>query len=148
MSRIQLTKNFHLDEFLVSQTAARNGISMDPPLEVEDNLRQLCVDILQPLRDVTDRPIFISSGYRPPQLNVLVGGSTTSAHMSGEAADFTVSGQSPLESARIIRDMKLPYDQLILEFGRWVHASIARRQELTASLVDGKTKYDFGLLEV
>ena len=96
---MKLSDNFSLHEFLLSQTATRNNISMDPPIEVIDNLRRLCVDILQPLRDATGKSIYISSGYRPPKLNELIGGSTTSAHMDGRAADFVVNGMTPLEAA-------------------------------------------------
>lgn len=151
---MRLTENFSLEEFLVSQTAARHDINMDPPIEVIDNLRRLCVDILQPLRDTTGRPISVSSGYRPPQLNELIGGSTTSAHPFGRAADFKVHGITPLEAAQIIRDMELPYDQVIHEFGKWVHVGIspeednARLQELTAYRKDGRTRYDLGLRAV
>jgi zinc D-Ala-D-Ala carboxypeptidase len=152
---MKLTDNFSLDEFLLSQTAVRHNISMDPPIDVIDNLRRLCVDILQPLRDVTGKPISISSGYRPPELNERIGGSTTSAHMFGRAADFVVHGMTPLEAAQTIRDMELPYDQLIHEFGRWVHVGISpeeddvRLQELTAFKdAIGKTRYDLGLRAV
>jgi len=127
---------------------------MDPPIEVVDNLRRLCVDILQPYRDVIGVPITITSGYRPPKLNEMIGGSTTSAHMDGRAADFYVAGKSPFEVAEAIRDMDLPYDQLIHEFGRWVHVGISReeddirQQDLTAMLGDKGTMYVSGIRSV
>lgn len=151
---MKLTTNFSLYEFLRSQTAARHDINMDPPVDVTDNLRRLCVDILQPLREAAGRPITISSGYRPPKLNELIGGSTTSAHMDGRAADLIIEGLSPLEVSQMIRAMELPYDQVIHEFGQWVHVGIpreedeARLQELTAFRVDGATRYDLGLRSV
>lgn len=151
---MKLTDNFYLYEFLRSQTAARHEIKMDPPIEVVDNLRRLCVDILQPLRDVIGLSITISSGYRPPELNRLIGGSTTSAHPYGRAADIIINGMTPLDVAKTIRGMELPYDQVIHEFGQWVHTGIpdeeidARLQELTAYKQDGKTRYDLGLRSV
>lgn len=151
---MKLTDNFYLYEFLRSQTAARHDITMDPPIEVIDNLRRLCVDILQPLRNTIALPMTISSGYRPPELNGLIGGSTTSAHMYGRAADIIVNGRTPLEVAQTIRDMELPYDQVIHEFGQWVHVGIpkeednARLQELTAYKKGGRTRYDLGLRSV
>ena len=151
---MKLTDNFSLHEFLRSQTAARHGIPMDPPIEVIDNLRRLCVDILQPYRDVIGVPITITSGYRPPRLNELIGGSTTSAHMDGRAADFVVPGKTPLEVAEAIRDMDLPYDQLIHEFGEWVHVGISReednirQQDLTAMYSDKGTVYAHGIKRV
>lgn len=151
---MRLTDNFALYEFLRSQTAARHDIAMDPPIEVIDNLRRLCVDILQPLRDTIDLSITISSGYRPPELNRLIGGSTTSAHPYGRAADIIINGMDPLDVAKTIRDMELPYDQVIHEFGQWVHVGISdeednvRLQELTAYRKNGKTRYDLGLRSV
>ncbi len=151
---MKLTDNFFLYEFLRSQTAARHGINMDPPIEVIDNLRRLCVDILQPLRDTTGLPVSVTSGYRPLELNLKIGGSTTSAHMDGRAADFIVNGRTPLDIAKTIRDMELPYDQVIHEFGQWVHVGISpeeddvRLQELTAYRDDKGTHYDLGLRAV
>lgn len=149
---MKLTDNFSLHEFLRSQTATRHGISMDPPVEVIDNLRRLCVDILQPYRDVIGVPITITSGYRPPRLNELIGGSTTSAHMDGRAADLYVEGLTPYMVAEGIKSMELPYDQLIHEFGEWVHVGISREeddvrmQDLTAMRgKDGRTVYTHGI---
>jgi len=148
---MKLTDNFSLYEFLRSQTAARHGITMDPPIEVIDNLRRLCVDILQPLRNAMGLSITISSGYRPPELNRLIGGSTTSAHPYGRAADIVVNGLTPLEVSELIRELGLPYDQVIHEFGQWVHVGISREednvrsQELTAYRDDKGVHYDLGL---
>ncbi len=143
---MKLSPNFSLDEFLVSQTAERHGIDMTPPGEVIDNLRRLCEGCLQPIRDALG-PVYISSGYRPQELNQLIGGSLTSRHMSGDAADFRVAGMTPYEVCKRVEDMELPYDQLINEFDRWVHLGVAdvlRGEELTAYR-DGKTKYAFGI---
>ena len=151
---MKLTDNFALHEFLRSQTAARHGISMDPPIEVVDNLRRLCVDILQPLREHIGVSITISSGYRPPELNHQIGGSTTSAHLDGRAADIIIDSLSPLQVAQTIQSMELPYDQVIHEFGQWVHVGISpedlevRLQELTAYRDDKGIHYDLGLRAV
>lgn len=145
---MRLSKNFSLDEFTLSQTAARHGIPNQPDDRQVDNLRKLCEGVMQPLRDEVKRPIFISSGYRSPELNTIIGGSATSAHMSGNACDFTVVGQTPFETATLIVQMELPYDQVIHEYGRWVHVGVAdflRREELTAHRKDGRTKYLFGI---
>ena len=158
MERIQLSKNFYLDEFTRSQTAERHGIDMDVPVgsPVFVSLERLCYTILQPVRDALG-PVNISSGYRPLELNKLIGGSLTSQHRFGEAADFTVVGHTPLEVCNWIADnLPLVYHQLIHEFGRWVHASIVlggrgpRRQQLTAYKRPGekKTLYADGLHEI
>lgn len=148
---MKLTANFSLHEFLRSQTAARHGISMDPPIEVIDNLRRLCVDILQPLREHIGVPITISSGFRPLELNTLIGGSTTSAHMDGRAADIIIEGIKPLQVAEAIEHLNLPYDQVIHEFRQWVHVGISpedvdiRLQTLTATRDDKGVHYELGL---
>ena len=145
---MRLTPNFTLDEFLISQTAERHGIDLTPPPHVIENLKRLCEGCLQPLRAAVKRPIFISSGYRSPDLNSLIGGSKTSAHMQGNAADFRVSGISPYDTCKLIVEMGLPYDQVIHEFGRWVHLGVAdvlRGEELTAYRKDGKTTYVHGI---
>ena len=132
---MKLSPNFTLDEFLVSQTAPRHGLDMTPPDNVIGNIQSLVVELLQPLRDLAGAPLNISSGYRPPALNKLIGGSAESAHMDGRAADFTIAGLSAREVCDMIIDAALAYDQNILEFDAWTHWSIAgelRRQDLTA----------------
>lgn len=163
MERIALSKNFYLDEFTRSQTAERLGIDMrvNPAGVVAHNLRRLCVTVLQPLRDALG-PVHITSGYRPPKLNRLIGGSPNSQHQYGLAADIVVSGQAPLDVALWLRrhlENDSGYDQLIHEFGRWVHVSVAplnsspRVQALTAVKVPRRigrprTAYVPGLLAV
>ena len=145
---MKLSANFSLDEFLISQTAARHGIDLTPPPHVIENLKRLCEGCLQPLRAATKRPIFITSGYRSPELNALIGGSKTSAHMEGNAADFRVSGITPHDTCTLIVEMGLPYDQVIHEFGQWTHlgvADILRGEELTAYRKDGQVYYTHGI---
>ena len=148
---MMLTDNFSLGEFLVSQTAARHGIDMTPPQSVIDNLRHLCVTVLQPLRGELGDPIRISSGYRPPELNDIIGGSKTSAHRFGRAADFNVKGYTPYEVVDYIVRSDFVFDQVINEFGKWIHVGIAeipRGEVLTATREDGETRYLRGLREV
>jgi zinc D-Ala-D-Ala carboxypeptidase len=148
---MRLSKNFTLDEFLVSEYAERHDIDMTPPPEVVENIRLLVQGCLQPLRDEVGAGIYISSGYRPPELNDGIGGSKTSAHMTGSAVDFKVVGQTPFDTCELIVAMDLPFDQVIHEFGRWVHmgvADILRRQQLTAYRSDGKTRYAYSILRM
>ena len=146
---MQLSENFTLTEMVFSQTAARLGIDNTPgPVEIE-NLRSLCLHILQPLRDSLGTPIRINSGYRCPALNRAIHGSHKSQHMTGAAADIDVPGKTPLAVATLIVELELPYDQVIHEFVSWVHVSYDpdndRRAQLTAMLVDGRTQYINGL---
>jgi len=161
MSRIQLSKNFYLDEFTLSQTAARHGIEIEvvPDSEVFYNLKRLCVDVLQHLRDALGS-VTISSGYRPVNVNKLIGGSDTSAHVLGLAADITVAGYTPLEVCKWIQMFIKNYDQVIHEFGRWTHIGLSqinktpRKQSLTAfkspkrRMRKQKTIYIQGLLHI
>jgi zinc D-Ala-D-Ala carboxypeptidase len=147
---MKLTENFSLEEFLVSQTAARHGIDMTPPQYVISNLKSLCVVVLQPLRNITNSPVRISSGYRPLELNTKIGGSKTSAHIEGRAADFTVIGQTPYETAVLLDSMELGADQIILEFNKWVHVGIStapRNELLTAYRDSDGVHYSLGHLE-
>ncbi len=142
-NRIRLSENFYLDEFTRSENAARAGIE----IVVEDGsdvylaLKRLCRTILQPLRDAVG-PITIWSGYRPDTVNRLVGGSLTSQHRFGQAADTIVAGLTPLEVCQAIDQMGLPFDQLIHEYGQWSHVSIPaagsrpRREMLTAAGIE------------
>lgn len=152
-----LSRSFRLSEFTTSQTAARLNI----PVIVEEgdpvylNLVNLCVDILQPLRDRLRKSIIISSGYRPPKLNSAIKGSKRSQHLTGSAADIIVPTMRPIDVATKIQEMNLPYDQLIHEFGRWVHVSIDRQprgEAMTAmktkSLIGYTTEYVPGIVPV
>lgn len=145
---MKLSDHFTLDEFLISQTATRHSIDMTPSAEVQENLQRLVDSCMEPLRVATGRPIFISSGFRPDMLNNLIGGSKTSEHRFGNACDFRVSGMSPYDVCVMIRDMRLPYDQNIHEFGRWTHLGvndILRGEDLTAYKDRGKTRYVRGI---
>ena len=149
---MKLSENFNLSEFQVSQTAARNGIDMTPGDAELANLKRLTGLCLQPIREFVRAPLIVSSGYRPEELNLLIGGSKTSAHMDGRASDFGIVGYTAREAAELITSLALPFDQLILEFESWVHLGIAREGEenryqvLTARRnADGKTIYEPGL---
>jgi hypothetical protein len=132
---MKLSPHFTLEEFLVSEVGARVGIDNTPDDEVIDNLRVLA-STLQAIRIHLQHPIVITSGYRCSELNRLVGGADTSAHLRGWAADFTCPGYGPpLAVARAITyQWGVRFDQLIHEFGSWVHLSVdprMRRQMLT-----------------
>jgi len=149
-----ISTHFRLSEFLVSQTAVRHGIDMTPSDEIIANIRALCEELLEPFRKDVNSPIIISSGFRPEALNKMIGGSKTSAHRFGRGVDFTVIGMSPRAVCLHGRDIKLPYDQNIHEFGKWSHWGIAqlasgnRFQDLTAYRKDGKVQYVLGIQRI
>ena len=118
-------KYFTIKELCKSSTAAAKGIDNTPNSEVIANLTVLVDKILDPLRVRYGKPITVNGGYRCPELNKAVGGSKTSQHMTGQAADITAG--SPTQNKilfDLIQKMDLPFDQLIDEKQlRWVHVS-------------------------
>lgn len=117
-------KYFTLKELTRSTTATAKGIDNTPTPEVEKNLTLLVENVLDPLREIYGKPITINSGYRCPELNKAVGGSKTSDHVKGFAADIT--GGSKEENERIFNIIKhnFHFKQLIDENDfSWVHVS-------------------------
>jgi len=138
---MKLSQNFTLNELTKSQTAVRKKIVNSPSLEAIANLQALVTNVLQPIREHYNLPVNINSGYRSLKLNKLIGGSKTSQHCLGQAADIEIYGLSNKELAIFIRD-NLTFDQLILENhdlsnlnSGWIHvsyiASPNRKQSLT-----------------
>ena len=142
---MKLTEHFILDEFTLSQTAVRNGILNVPDEFAINNIRHLCVHVLEPLRAKLNTEIHISSGYRSHRVNKLVNGAKESQHIYGMASDISAKGMSTEELYIFIKTSGLPFDQLIQEFDRWVHVSYSisknRNQCLRAKRVSGKVKY-------
>ncbi len=139
---MNLSENFSLAEFTKSQTAIRRGINNNPTLAHRLAMAALCNAILEPLRAHFGRPVRITSGYRSKALNDAIGGSQTSQHSKGEAADIEIPGVDNRRLAKWI-EANLPFDQLILEGAKrgdpnagWVHVSFGprhRKSVLTAS---------------
>ena len=153
---MKLSNNFSLKEMVASQTAERKGINNNPSEDHMNNLKLLCENVLQPVRDHFGKPVAISSGYRSPALCEAIGSSAKSQHAKGEAADFEIPGVDNMQLAIWI-SKNTKFDQLILEFyepgdpnSGWVHCSAvkegSRAQVLKASKVGGKTKYENILL--
>jgi hypothetical protein len=111
---IKLSAGFNLDEFTISQVAERHGYNNQPNEQQIDNLTQLCVNVLQPLREIIQVPIFITSGFRSFDVNISLD--------------------------------HLPFDQLIYEFGKWIHVSwngkLNRKEALLSKFVNRKTMYE------
>ena len=132
---MRLTRNFTYEELCRSDVAERRGINNSPWTKEEEkkvieNLKALCMEVLQPLRDFLGKPVVISSGYRCPELNKAVGGVKNSQHMKGEAADIHVENtEHLLKIMHFIMD-ETDFDQVIWERNRagtqWVHVSYKR----------------------
>ncbi len=143
---MNLSAHFSLEELTHSEIAVRKGIDNTPSAEVIANLTELA-GVLEQVCVLLTVPLFIHSAYRSPKVNAAVGGSQTSAHMTGQAADFTAPQYTPQEIAKMIAKSDIAFDQLIYE-GNWVHLGIrgdTRRQILTAHFNGGKATYTQGI---
>ena len=152
---MKLSEHFDLNEFTRSDYAKRNGINNLPNAEQTDNLRELCINILEPIRKHFQIPILISSGFRSKELNTAIGGAKNSQHTTGEAVDIDHDLSANVVTNRMIFDFiikNLQFDQAIFEFGTkdnpdWVHVSYVsgnknRNQILRAIKHGGKTTYE------
>ena len=134
---MNLSPHFSLAEMTVSQEAARRGIDNTPPPAVVEALKKTAQGLEAVRVRLGCAPIIVSSGYRSGALNAAIGGAKYSQHMTGQAADFLCPGfGSPGEVAAALRDSGIEYDQLILEFGRWVHISFAPNPRRQALIID------------
>ncbi|MEO5351223.1 MAG: D-Ala-D-Ala carboxypeptidase family metallohydrolase, partial [Magnetococcus sp. YQC-3] len=149
-----LTEHFTLEELTHSDLAVRQGIANRPSSEVVANLKLLAQKLEQVRTILGQSAVTISSGYRCPELNTRIGGSRTSAHLHGLAADFKCPGfGSPAVVCRAIQKHAslLCFDQLIYE-GTWCHISFvpgdmdARGDVLTASFSGGRASYTRGII--
>lgn len=133
---MRLSKNFTLEEFYQSSTASKYKIDNTPDETIKKNIIELVSEILQPLRDAWGSGITITSGYRCPKLNTKVGGSKTSAHMSGYAADTKPSNGKMKEYQKFVEKWLKEndkFDQLIHEYPKngidsWVHIGYKNQQ--------------------
>ena len=131
---MQLSKNFTLQELTRTSKESLQAINIEQAtndLVVQQNLTDLAVKILQPIRDFYGVPVTVTSGYRCKALNIAVGGSTTSQHSYGEAADIQIDGHSVDEIFADIRSGKVVdlgnVGQVIIEkvgCAKWIHISL------------------------
>ena len=149
---MQLSKNLTLAEVIRSESAKRRGINNMPTPEHLQNLKELAINVFQPIRDHFKKPIHISSGYRSKILNHALNGSNNSQHTFGQAIDIDMDGSTNgVTNADVFEYIKdnLPFDQLIWEFGNdnnpdWVHVSYNVKQRgeiLKAVKINNVTKY-------
>ena len=145
---MEISEHFTLSELTDSATATRKNISeqFTPSDAVIQNLKKLCINTLEDIRDLFKAPIIITSGYRCNRLNREIGSVAKSQHTEGKAADFRIYGYTIEEIYLRIKNSRIDYDQLIQEFDSWVHISYNsdknRKQCFRASKnKSGKTQY-------
>ncbi len=115
--------NFKISELIYSDIAIQHNINNMPDINSLDNMLNLIVLCLQPIRNLIKKPMIITSGYRCQKVNSLAGGKMNSQHLKGEAVDFKISGMNPNQIINIIKNSNIEYDQLINEYDSWVHIS-------------------------
>ena len=138
---MNLSEHFTLEEATYSETAIRNGIDNQPSTLQLENMKT-AAQKLEQLRAVTG-PLRINSWLRLPAVNIAVGGSAKSSHMDGWAIDVSSSKLTPYQLCQEVKKAGIKFDQMIHEFGRWMHISFdpaMRQQELTIFKPDNKYK--------
>lgn len=139
-----LSTHFLLDELTNSQVAARRGIDNTPDAATIDRLKKTCYGLEEVRILLGGYPIIISSGYRSAALNSAVGGSQGSQHLLGQAVDFTCPRfGTPAEIVKKIAESAIQYDQVIQEFGQWVHISFSDRNRRHALIIDKSGAREF-----
>ena len=131
---MNLSKNFTLSELTYSNAADSYNIENTPGRLELENLKKLCNEILQPIRDKFGKSIYVNSGYRNPKVNRLVKGSASSQHLTGEAADITVGSKEGNKRlfdmiVKMIDNGEIKVGQLIDEYDyKWIHISLPYRK--------------------
>ena len=131
---MNLSKNFELTELIYSNAADSYNIENTPGRIELENLKKLCNEILQPIRDKFGKSIYVNSGYRSPKVNRLVGGSSSSQHIKGQASDITVGSKEGNKKlfdmiVQMIEDKEITVGQLIDEKDyKWIHISLPYRK--------------------
>ena len=121
---MKISENFTLDDAICSETALRNNINNNPPEAIIDNIIHAARSLEYVRYLLGDNDLIITSWYRCPALNRLVGGAKGSAHLSGFAIDFKVAEFSPFEVSHFLAGREdFDFDQLILEYDSWTHIS-------------------------
>ena len=119
----RISRDFTWEEMTYSRVAVENGLLNEPSFEVRLLMIELVKRLLQPLRVAYGKPIAITSGYRSPEVNRLVGGVPSSQHVKGGAADCYVP--DPKVLLDVLLFSKLPFDQAILyKQKKFLHLSL------------------------
>lgn len=145
----QLSEHFTLEEMVFSSTALRHNLDNTPNEEQTAALTRLCQTLLEPARELLGSvPFHVDSGFRCRELNALVRGIPTSAHLDGRAADIIPTGLDLHLCFDELRKSALPYDQIIFECAAWIHLAVARdgeqpRREALMAVRDAAGRFSY-----
>lgn len=117
---MRITNNFTLSEMSHSNTAKARGLKNEPNSDQIASLKKLCIELLQPLRNIYKEPFIINSGFRSIEVNTAVGGVPSSQHLKGQAADVQVKDPKKLLATLVSSGLK--FDQAIL-YPTFLHLS-------------------------
>lgn len=137
---MQKYQYFELTEFLKSEEALNRKIDNSPTFEIVDHLEELISKLLEPMRKAYGKPLTISSGYRCPKLNQVVGGVATSAHKTGYAADIQVKNVEDLFNfvTGWVKSNGIMFDQIFIETkgsSKWLHVSLKNQNGLQRRII-------------
>lgn len=144
---MDLTKDITLEELTVTTNRKYIDVNYQEALKepIFSRLKNLAINLLQPISTKYNNMVIINSGYRCKDLNSAVGGSATSQHCLGEASDFYIKGKKLREVFDWIKnDSKLMYSQLILECYNeknntgWIHIGLPMKDRLRQNLIASK----------
>jgi hypothetical protein len=138
MPQQYISHHFSLQE--MTHTEHRN-INNNPDIICLANLKKVCEQILEPVRNQYG-PLWVTSGYRCKELNDAIGGSPSSAHILGYAADFVARYATNEAIFDFIRK-NLRFDQLIDERsvnGGWIHIGLSDNQRQECLRYDAEKK--------
>ncbi|MFA5160911.1 MAG: D-Ala-D-Ala carboxypeptidase family metallohydrolase [Elusimicrobiales bacterium] len=136
MNDFNLTEHFTFFELTRTDKAEFQELNRRKGSCYTADLTGLCRLILEPVRTHYDKPVIIHSGFRCYELNAAIGGSASSQHTLGQAADFEVKGVSIDDAFNWLwKTSGIPFGQLIDEQrggSRWIHASTGSKREVLA----------------
>ena len=113
------------------------GIENIPNWDQINNLQDLIKYVLNPVREVYGKPIYVTSGYRSPSVNKAVGGVKTSDHMQGKSADITTLSIEENKKVFDLIKKHTFFDQLKLsKGGQFIHVSF-RYGKNRLQVIDG-----------
>ena len=137
---MQKYPHFELTEFIKSPKALSNGIDNSPTFEIVSHIEELISKLLEPMRVAYGKPLTISSGYRCPKLNQIVGGVPTSAHKTGYAADIQVKNIEDLFNfvTEWVKAKGIMFDQIFIETKgstKWLHVGLKNQNGLQRRMI-------------